>query len=473
MFQRISSTRVGSLALFGTASALMGLLLVAPSASSASRSDAPAEVSVFLNSEKRNVDFSSPALDRIKKSAKADGIPLQVAIDNYLAGPSTASRLASLDEPDGPASTPSSSIDLLTAGELEDIEAMAAEDGTSLEEGINRYGWQADFVAAADQLEALYPDTFSGAEKLDKSAWFAFKGAAPAEALELADSLPVPVEVVSNRAYSEAELAHAMELIARAWEAKTGVRSFSTAYDIRSGGIEVDVEYEDAAAASRLSAGEADGTPEAGGDARFPVTVNVSEGSGLIQQDGYIRGGGGLSGCTAGFNLKYISGDTKRLGTAGHCTTGSTSKYSNHSSAGGSTTVDVVWSHQGSSGDLGYTDHGTMTPTRTFYHDWNKTRYADDRSSMPSVGTSVCHFGTTSGKRCSTVKYRNVTVGSLKHLVLTKSNVSAGGDSGGPWYHGGTAVGIHTGVVSKGGAARSVFTPAYLFQNRSYDVWQR
>ncbi|WLQ43276.1 S1 family peptidase [Streptomyces laculatispora] len=451
----------------------MGLLLAAPSASSASGPEAPAEVSVFLNSEKHNVDFSSPTLDRIKKSAKADGSSLQVAVDNYLANPSTASRLTIADEPDGPVSTPNSSIDLLTAGELEDIEAMAAEDGLSLEEGINRYAWQAEFVAVADELEALYPDTFSGAEKLDTSAWFAFKGAAPAKALELASSLPVPVEVVSNRQYSEAELARVMEIIAREWEKKNGVRSFSTAYEIRSGGITVDVEYDDAATASRLSAGEADGTPETAGDPRFPVTVNVSAGSGLIQQDNYIRGGGGLSGCTAGFNLKYISTDTKRLGTAGHCTTGTTSKYSNHSSAGGSTTVDVVWSSQGSWGDLGYTNHGTKTPTRTFYHDWNKTRYADNRSTMPTVGTSVCHFGTTSGKRCSTVKYRDVTISSLKHMVLTNSNVSAGGDSGGPWYHGGTAVGIHTGIVSKGGAVRSVFTPAYLFQNRGYDVWQR
>ncbi len=114
-----------------------------------------------------------------------------------------------------------------------------------------------------------------------------------------------------------------------------------------------------------------------------------------------------------------------------------------------------------------------MTPTRTFYHAKNKTRYADGRAGMPSVGTSLCKYGKTTGKTCSKVKYRNVSTPRLRHLVMTEKYVSSGGDSGGPWYSGGTAYGIHLGSLPKGGAKRSVFTPAYLFQNKGYDVWQR
>jgi hypothetical protein len=60
-----------------------------------------------------------------------------------------------------------------------------------------------------------------------------------------------------------------------------------------------------------------------------------------VPQDGYIRGGGCLTGCTAGFNLKYATTSTKRIGTAGHCGT------TEFSADGGSTSVMEIWSHQG------------------------------------------------------------------------------------------------------------------------------
>ncbi|MGW1768453.1 trypsin-like serine protease [Streptomyces sp. NPDC002073] len=71
------------------------------------------------------------------------------------------------------------------------------------------------------------------------------------------------------------------------------------------------------------------------------------------------------------------------------------------------------------------------------------------------------------------MQYRNVTIGALKHMVVMNGSVCRPGDSGGPWYNGGTAYGIHSGAVTEGSAQRCVFTPAYLFQNRKYDVWTR
>lgn len=353
---------------------------------------------------------------------------------------------------------------------------MAKGEGIPLAKAIEQVGWQDRFTEVAAKLEASYPDQFSGAVKSENGAWFAFKGAAPVEALALAGGLPVPVEVVSNRGFSEADLAEAQEQAHAQALSRSDVSNAITAYDVQAGEVVVDVELHNAPAGKAARAAVAQElTPSLQGSARgIPVRVQVSDDASYDKQDGYTRGGGALSiGCTAGFNLKYITSATKRIGTAGHCTTVSAQTYSNHAAQGGSTTVKTVWSHQGASGDLGYVTTGAMASSRTFYQDYNNARYADDRAAMPAVGTSVCKFGRTSGKTCSTVKYRNVSLGSLKHMVVVNGSACQGGDSGGPWYFGGTAYGIHTGLTNYDGTNRCVFTPAYLFQNRSYDVWTR
>jgi streptogrisin C len=86
----------------------------------------------------------------------------------------------------------------------------------------------------------------------------------------------------------------------------------------------------------------------------------------------------------------------------------------------------------------------------------------------PAKGTAVCHFGITSGKACSTVLLERVSVNgfetvtntykSLGAMWVTTQNVSAGGDSGGPWYSSSIARGIHYGRVSYGGVLRSLFS---------------
>lgn len=86
----------------------------------------------------------------------------------------------------------------------------------------------------------------------------------------------------------------------------------------------------------------------------------------------------------------------------------------------------------------------------------------------PAKGTAVCHFGITSGKACSTVLLERVNVSgfdtvtktykSLGAMWVTTQNVSAGGDSGGPWYSNSIARGIHYGRVTYLGVSRSLFS---------------
>lgn len=462
------------LCLVVSVSALAGSLVLAPQATATEPGPVTGK-SVLLNTEP-NAGIDRPVLDGIKQAAVDQGVSLEESLNSYIKQAESSAAPSPETQPDGPADTPDVMVDDLTAGELEDIQAMAASEGVPLAEAIEQHGWQDQFTEVAEQLELSYPEEFSGAVKSGDGAWFAFKGDAPSEAVELADGLPAPVEVVSDRGFSEADLAAAQRQAHAEVLAQRDVKNAVSAYDVKAGEVkvEVDLRQTPTGRAARSAAVRALTSSLRGVTGGIPVTVRVTDNASYEKQDDYIRGGGYLSiGCTSGFNLKQISGDTKRLGTAGHCTTVDSQTYSNHPTHGGSTGVSTVWSHQGSSGDLGYTSKGNKASTRTFYQNYNNSRYADDRASMPAVGTSICKFGRTSGKTCSTVKYRNVSISGLQHMVIMKGNACQGGDSGGPWYYGGTAYGIHTGLANYDGTKQCMFAPAYLFQNRGYDVWTR
>ncbi len=78
-------------------------------------------------------------------------------------------------------------------------------------------------------------------------------------------------------------------------------------------------------------------------------------------------------------------------------------------------------------------------------------------AAYPVVGQSVCHVGRTTGYRCGTVQALNVTINHREGAVygLFRSNLcSEPGDTGGPAFSGGTALGVivgSSGNCSSGG----------------------
>lgn len=430
-----------------------------------------AEIQVLAASTQPKID--RPQLDKIKADAAAGGVPLAQALTDYFAQARTSLTVA--DEPDGPVAVPELNVDDLTAAELTDLTQYAKDQGLDLAQTIDRRGWQTKFSDVAEKLEADFGAEFSGAAMAEdgSSAWFAFKGETPEAALALARTLPVEVHLQSNRGYSEAELAAASESVNAQLSADPQIASTSTAYDIRSGTIEVEAIPTPAAQQTLKSVL----APSSGIEG---VGVNVT----IIDKpnepyDKYVRGGGYLTdagNCTAGFNLKYATSDTKRLATAGHCDP-ATWVYRNHPGQGGTRTVKKVWTHIGKYGDIGYYTHGGGTPTRTFYYAKNLARYATSAAmSRPAVGTMICKYGWNTGANCATVKYRNVTGGTWsdgkarKGLVQMNTGIAKGGDSGGPFYYGGKAYGLTTG----GSPARTFWTPTFMFNDaRNYKVWTK
>ncbi len=75
----------------------------------------------------------------------------------------------------------------------------------------------------------------------------------------------------------------------------------------------------------------------------------------------------------------------------------------------------------------------------------------------PVVGQSICHVGRTTGYRCGTVQAVNVTInygGGTVYGLFRSTICSEPGDTGGPAFSGGTAIGIivgSSGNCSSGG----------------------
>lgn len=185
------------------------------------------------------------------------------------------------------------------------------------------------------------------------------------------------------------------------------------------------------------------------------VNVQVIADTSLTDQ-ATIGGGSSLGGCTAGFSVKDSRG-LKGIITAAHCEDhlpGLNFKKSTYSGYS-----DAQW-------------HSARSGTRiknNFKADHNKyitPKGFSKRNHMP--GKWLCHYGITSGKSCGIVKsnnqsivasFNNKKVSMKVVLVQGKSLKCLPGDSGGPWYSGRIAYGIHKGSVGPSkGQERCVFS---------------
>lgn len=88
-----------------------------------------------------------------------------------------------------------------------------------------------------------------------------------------------------------------------------------------------------------------------------------------------------------------------------------------------------------------------------------------------SPGSTACHYGSNTGYSCGTIQSNNqcVVINGIQGcewVRVTGAN-HGGGDSGGPWYFGGTAYGIH----SSGGGGTTIYMPVDSMFDHGYLVW--
>ncbi|MER6676428.1 S1 family peptidase [Streptomyces sp. NPDC000983] len=160
----------------------------------------------------------------------------------------------------------------------------------------------------------------------------------------------------------------------------------------------------------------------------------------------YIAGGDAIYAsswrCSLGFNVRNSAGAYYFL-TAGHCTDGAGSWYSNS----GRTTV--LGPTSGSS--FPTNDYGLVRYTNTTVTKSGTAGNTDIvRAANPTVGTSVIRDGSTTGIHTGTVTGLNATVnyggGDIVYGMIQTNVCAEPGDSGGPLYgSNGTAYGLTSG----------------------------
>ena len=148
--------------------------------------------------------------------------------------------------------------DVPNDAELEDLRAVASQEGISLQDAMDRYGWNDNFALAVSEIRESAPEVFAGAEIVDgRNAWVAFVGSPPQSARSLINTFSsnhsgVSVEVRTNAGFTEEELDRGIEAVHFAVLAESEVRDASTSYDYATGQISTSVVLESTASDSAL-----------------------------------------------------------------------------------------------------------------------------------------------------------------------------------------------------------------------------
>lgn len=124
--------------------------------------------------------------------------------------------------------------------------------------------------------------------------------------------------------------------------------------------------------------------------------------------------------------------------------------------------------HEGDFGDVQW-HTGPETEPDDFFAG-SATQLQVDRRDVagranPVVGQSLCKNGKNGFKDCDTVRTFQRCYWIYCNLTAMEHHYAVSGDSGGPWYWGNTAYGIHHGYVWEPWEDRSLFTRVGLLDN--------
>jgi|SRR5690606_2672811 len=143
---------------------------------------------------------------------------------------------------------PADGVDLesLSEGELAFLELNAAQEGITVEEAAELWGWHESLSQLLTEIMDAYPADYAGSmfEPVGEAvAWVAFRERAPQDAVRMLEEFPYPIAVYEFRGFSEAELdARLIEIHYGALGRDDLVADVESGYDIETGRIRVTVE---------------------------------------------------------------------------------------------------------------------------------------------------------------------------------------------------------------------------------------
>jgi hypothetical protein len=383
--------------------------------------------------------------------------------DNIDSSPLKASSSFALDDDypaaaDGP--LPAETSYGVDEYEVEDMTRVASQEGLSVADAVDRYAWEDDFADATSQVAEAFPDQFAIAAIEDSAtptATVQFKGDVPSGAESYFSNVDAAVALQPGAVYSAIE---ANDLVASVADSLTtevsSEASFTVEYDEAANQIDAvvnDPEHSSSASLSAQSMLQGD-APVANADQPDVEITYVAE---PVATSATLRGGVQItssdSSCTTGFPaFARTSPRVYGIITADHCDNDAT-YYSSDTSTARFALKDASRFMAHKYGDAQFMPTDGEAVGKSFYYAVGKYRTLTGERQV-NVGMHVCFFGRTSKNKstCSTIDKVNVSVHysnsnkSYSNLFRTKSNMGIkSGDSGGPAYWGGKAMGLVSG----------------------------
>lgn len=355
-------------------------------------------------------------------------------------------------------------VQLLSAREAfdRDMAVIAAARNWTVSQAIAQHSVSEALGELTVELAKTRTDIYVGAVLSDQPGGapsLYIKGVADKPLLDLVHKSGLEVIVFDQQPHSREEL------VERTWQvhsllATYGYKQIATSHDIQNRG------QIDAAVTTESRSGDVSREihallPES---LRDSVTLNFTAEPVAIQE--YAGGLRLVDGnynpvCTSGWTVEDSSSSQTGVSTAGHCSNISKIRlYSNYYD------TSMQLEHEGVWGDVEwhttnvveiprfYSDSGVSTPV-----------HFAALAHQPTIGQSLCVYGATSGRDCSAdiaafdtnCTFPDGTV--VQGLTRMNAWVTAGGDSGAPWFSGIKAYGSHVGLCNGG----SVFTPVHDF----------
>lgn len=354
-----------------------------------------------------------------------------------------------------------------------DLNEIAAVNGWTFEEALRNHEAAEAVGRVAVELAERRPEAFVGSEvSLDAngSPTLYVKGPVDDVTREVVAAEKVAIIIADEQPYSFDELETRSDAVVEFLRA-LGFAELVSAVDITRGVVAVTIRPQ----AELPSDPELllSGLPE---PLQQDITIR------LVDDDIAVadRGAGGLrmslSGsnpCTSGFTVTVSGSATRRMSTAGHCTAKNVMEdidgFDTHR-------LTLVSEHRGANGDVeihsvrnGFNDDPAFLD-RQFLSDTSSVNTATSVESAfdISVGEQICAFGrAVNVRKCENVNSVSMTCtyGGINQSKMVQMNqrLLGGGDSGGPWFVGGKAYGIHGGgCIGSGSIQLDSFSKAAL-----------
>jgi len=335
--------------------------------------------------------------------------------------------------------------------ELQDLANIAEQEGITLDQAIERYAWNDNFSLALEEVRAV-SDALAEAAITADGVWVAFAAEVPVEAAGILDRFTaahptVDLAVRTGTGFSESALEDALVRVHTAVYDSPGVLEAVTSYDRPARQIVTTVSLlpeADPGLVSTLRAVSAARLADDGGQdiADVLTTRVVLQDTGLTGHDSsaYHYGGEALSTCTSGFVVRRNSDNFRGIAFAEHCGAGSITDDGD--------ALTYINDHYGTHGDMQWR-YGPDYEADDFYSGNSTTTEVNRRDvssyGIATEGQTLCLNGKTTHNHCQQVRQVSVCSSGACNLVQMGNRSAAGGDSGGPWFSGNTAYGIHHG----------------------------